>query len=104
DSTTRSRRRRNSSGDADATSHTPGTDTSAPNGAENRSNNPTSGTSAPHGADRRRVRLTWYTSPAAIASRMNATPAAQSAGDNDDCHPPTPGHAAGTTGGRHGRT
>src|SRR5690606_18292652 len=80
DATRSPSRRRNISGDADATwQPIDGNRTTAEYGAglPRPSAAPSAATSAPggSGADSRRVRLTWYTSPAAIAARMASTPA-----------------------------
>ena len=94
DSTTAPSRRRKSSGDADASS-TPGRRTTAPNGAgfpdRNRPPRATMSAAGETGADSTRHRLTSYTSPAAMASRMATTPFPNASVSRLDVHSPEPG-------------
>ena len=84
-------RERKSSGDAEA-SRIPasGNSITAANGAgfpsARRSPNASIDESLGRGAESRRVRLTWYTSPAAIDSRMLSTLRANSDCESDDDH------------------
>ena len=87
--TRRPRRRRKSSGDAETIaqpSPTSGRGASGRSGASA----PASAAGSPrNGADRCWTRFTWYTSPAAIASRTASTAAAYSRSDHDRSHSPT---------------
>src|SRR5439155_7130788 len=110
DSTTAPSGRRKRSGDADAT-WTPaeGRRTTAAYGAGLPSARaaPSAATSASggSGAESCRHRLTWYTSPAAIASRMVSTPLPNPSSSRLDVHASRAGPRQGAPGqGRAGRT
>jgi hypothetical protein len=110
DHTRRPSRRRNRSGDADATC-TPaaGTRTTAEYGAgfPTASAAPRAATSASGatGAQSWRVRFTWYTSPASMAARIARTPFSKPSWSSDDRHAPRGGPTQrGPRQGRAGRT